>query len=151
MIQSKASRSIAPSFLVFPAKEPVIQSVFITYPHAHHAFPAKAGSHLSADETSPDRGQGRETHLNSVPYRTLDPGFRRESEGAKCEVVTVFSNMPIGLQARRPEPIPTIGTGRSLSSGCAQRGPVGRCDKVFASIFRDGANCAVNHVTESDH
>ncbi len=84
-----------------PRKEPVTQSVFITYLHAHHPFPAEAGSHLSADETSPDREQVCENRRNSVPYRTLDPGFRRESEGAKCEIVTVFSNMPIGLQARK--------------------------------------------------
>jgi predicted RNase H-like HicB family nuclease len=32
---------------------------------------------------------------------------------------------------RGPGPIPAMGTGRSLSSGRASRGPVGRCGEVF--------------------
>ena len=41
-------------------------------------------------------------------------------------VVSTFSP-----SRRRPGPIPAMDTGRSLSSGRASRGPVGRCGEVF--------------------
>jgi hypothetical protein len=42
-----------------------------------------------------------------------------------------------------------MGTGRSLSSGRARRGPVGRCDELLAPAST--RRPLANHVNDSEH
>ena len=66
-----------------------------------------------------------------------------DNGGWECSDVSCH---PVGLQPTdivpwgRPGSMTPMGTGRSLSSGRATRGPVGRCDKVggtgpIATVF----------------
>ncbi|SRR6266404_78848 len=73
--------------------------------------------------------------------------------GARLEGRTTVMQPFVSIlsQARRPGSMLGMGTGRSLSSGRPKAGPVGRCDKIFAT-FRNGSTVSpLNCLNASEH